>query len=448
MSRYWKNERVALNMRAMRYIAAIIAALSLNACGGDSAPVASAPLNPISVQVPNSPPTPTQPTPPVVTEPAPPPPMVDDTAALQALVSAGGLIQLEGRTYHINQSLIPTVHGTTIRGQSGTVIEFKSPAVGTPRNPGVTDRVIGTNSMTHTSQLPIAQSIAVGDTSFTAVNESDVANLMPGDWVVITVNDPGVADANTHLGYPTYVDWAQVSYVDGTVVHVSAPFRMAFSNSLPFYTNDSGLGFVRVELMQNLTIENLTITVDAGSPVVGVYVLGSLGTTLRNVTINDDGSDMIYSEEAKGLSIIDCTLNGGSVLNEFSETVDLTITGTKFAMDTVAIALDLGTGFFEVSGNTIAKSGHVALYAFYNVHDGAVSDNIIEPITDLKNIGTIGIWLHGSPNISMTGNTLTGPGTTAIEAESDPSAALSEPSTGDVASGNNISGYTNTVSIH
>jgi hypothetical protein len=315
MSRYWKTDHVRLNWKALRYIQAIIAALSLNACGMDvvntqqspSAPIAPVVSTPVQT-TPTAPPTPT--TPPVIT---------DDTDSLQALMDAGGLIQLQGRTYHTTRALIAKTSGTTLRGMAGTVIEFQSPAVGTLRKPGTNDRVIGTNSLAETTQLPIAHGIAVGDTSFTALYQSDVANLNPNDWVVITVNDPGIADENTHLGYPTYVDWEQVAYVDGATVHVITPFRMAFTNSLAFQTNSSGLGFVRVNLLENLTIQDLTITVDPGAPVVGVYVLGSLNTTLSHVTINDAGSDQVYTEESKGLTLDGCSLNGGTVLNEISE---------------------------------------------------------------------------------------------------------------------------------
>jgi hypothetical protein len=426
----------------------VLVAVILSGCGGDVVN-AQNPQNPLSVQPPNAPPLPTAPTPPVVTDPAPPPAMVDDTAAVEALVARGGLVQLEGREYNLNEALIPTISGTDLRGQAGTVLHFHSPAAGTPRNPGVTDRVIGTNSMTRTSQLPIAHGIAVGDTSFEATNLADVANLRPGDWVVITVNDPGVSDANTHLGYPTYVDWEQVAGVSGATVSVVAPFRMAFSGALPFITNDSGLGFVRVELTENITIENLTIEVDEGAPVVGVYVLGSLNTTIRNVTIIDNGSDAVYTEESKGTVIDGCNFSGGKVLNEFSESVDLSITNTTFSYTgTVPIALDLGTGFFTVSGNTISHSGHVALYAFYNVHDGAISDNVIDPITDINNVGEVGIWLHGSPNISMKNNTITGPGNVGIQAEGDPSAQVPETTSGDVESGNTITGFTTSVEIN
>jgi Right handed beta helix region len=407
-----------------------LAVLGLAACGGGGGATTAPPADP----------------PPVVTQ-TPPPVVTDDTPALQALIAAGGTIQLDARTYHYNKALIPTLSGTTLRGQTGTVLEFQSPPVGTPREAGSNDRAIGTDSMAASVPMQIAQSIAVGDTQFVAASAEDTAGLAAGDWVVITVNDPGVADENTHLGYPTYIDWVQVAAVEGAVVHTVAPFRMAFPNTLPFVPNDSGLGFVRVRLMQNLTIENLTIKVDAGAPVVGVYVLGTLNTTLRNVTIIDPTSDAVYTEESKGTAIIDCNLSGGSVLNEFSESVDLTISGTTLSYDTVAIALDLGTGFFEVSGNTISHSGHVAIYGFYNVHDGAISGNIIDPITNINNVGTIGVWLHGSPNVAVNDNTMTGPGTTGIQADADPSADIAEPVAGDVATGNVITGYTTQVSI-
>ena len=255
---------------------AILLCTMLAACGGSQTPAPG---------VVNPPPVVSQLTaPPVITQTPPPVVQTDDTATLQALLDKGDLEQLEGRTYHTTHALIATRSGATLRGQAGTVIEFQSPPVGTLRDPGVNDRVFGIGgSVSTTTQLPIAKAISVGDTSFEAFYAADVANIVPGDWVIITVNDPGIADENTHLGYPTYVDWEQVTAVDGTTVHVATPFRMAFTNTLAFVTNSSGLGFVRVNLTQNVTLEDLTIQVDPGAPVVGVYVLGTLNTTLSEV---------------------------------------------------------------------------------------------------------------------------------------------------------------------
>ena len=420
---------------------AILLCTMLAACGGSQTPAPGV-VNPSPVV--------SQPTaPPVITQTPPPVVQTDDTATLQALLDKGDLEQLEGRTYHTTHALIATRSGATLRGQAGTVIEFQSPPVGTLRDPGVNDRVFGIGgSVSTTTQLPIAKAISVGDTSFEAFYAADVANIVPGDWVIITVNDPGIADENTHLGYPTYVDWEQVTAVDGTTVHVATPFRMAFTNTLAFVTNSSGLGFVRVNLTQNVTLEDLTIQVDPGAPVVGVYVLGTLNTTLSNVTIIDASSDQLYTEESKGLTVTGCNFVGGKVLNELSESVDLTISNSKFASaNAVPIALDLGTGFFAIKDNTITQSFHIAIYAFYNVHDGVISGNVIDPITGASD--TYGMLLLGSPNVMMDNNTISGSnGAGGILAEGFAGASLSETSAGDTAAGNTITGFTTAVSIH
>src|SRR5579859_354313 len=106
-------------------------ALALSGCNSDGQ-ASVAPTAPIAPTVP-----------PVIEPPPPPPVITDDTQALQALLSAGGTIQLEARVYHTTAALIATVSGTTLRGAGpSTVIEFSPPPVGAARNPGVNDRVI------------------------------------------------------------------------------------------------------------------------------------------------------------------------------------------------------------------------------------------------------------------------------------------------------------------
>jgi hypothetical protein len=370
-------------------------------------------------------------------------PPTDDTADLQAALDKGGTIQLEGRVYHTTQALKATVSKTRLVGTTGTVLDF-SPQ-GTERQWCLNDRAIAIQCQAvYTGQLPIAHDIALGATSFTALNLADVANLNPGDWVIITLSDTGVPDAGTHLGYPTSVDWVQVESVVGTTVNTVKPFRLAFTNSLPFSVNNSGLGFMKAMPLADVSIEHLAITVEASAiPAVGVYVWGSRNTTLDDVTITSDW-DQVYTELSQGLSILNSHIIGTTVLNELAESVDITISGCTFNNPaSVPIALDLGTGFFTVDGNTIEASGHVAIYAFYHVHDGAITNNTIKPITDLKNAGTVGIMLYGSPDITITGNTITGGAhaVVGIQVSNNPNSVLPELDTGDVVSGNTITGF-------
>jgi hypothetical protein len=444
----------------MKYLASIFA-LVLAGCGSSTAPIATAPV--VTTQTP----PPVVATPPVVTAPPPTadiqPSGADDSVAIQALLNAGGRVVLGAGTFHLTHTLTIGVNGTTLEGagQSATTLEFTPPPAGSPRGVCTTDRVITPRcGLSTTLQLQIADGIAVGDTSFTATNASDVADLSPGDWVIITINDLGIADGNTHLGYPTYVDWEQVASVHGTTVNVVTPFRMAFPNTLPFVQNSSGLGFVRaLPTGENVTIQDLTILVDAtvnGNPTAGaagIYMLGTLNTTVSHVTINnpDAPGDTLYTEETKGTTITDCNLIGSKYLNEFAESVDLTITGSTFSNQGLAVGLDLGTGFFTFSGNTITHSVNVALYAIYHVHDGIIEGNTIDAVTFLSGYTTIGVELYGSPDVTVSNNSITGnnsAGSIGIEAEGDGNAHLPEPSTGDTATDNTITEFASATSIN
>lgn len=416
--------------------------LFLAACAGGPSTMATPPAAPPPVIMPQPPPV----TPPPVT----PTPPADETATLQAALDTGAVVRLDGRTYNITKSLRMTMSNSALIGTTGTVIEFHAALVGTPRQWCVNDRAIAVQcGLASTVPLPLSAGIAKGDTSFQVQNLSDAETLNPGDWVIITICDPGIADANTHLGYPTYVDWVQVASVVGTTVHTVAPFRMAFPNTLAFITNSSGLGFVKTPNVSGISLQNLTIKVDAGAPAAGIYVLGTRGTTLTNVTIVNLTSDPVYTEQSQGFTLAGCTITGGDVLSELAESVDLSITGSTFTSTNLSIGLDLGTGFFTIENNTLPQNGRVAIYALYNVHDGTITNNQIAGLTSNVSYGAVGVLLYGSPNISVTGNTITGPGGpgVGIQASGDSHAAIYEPSTGDVQSANIISGFDTPVSI-
>lgn len=392
----------------------------------------------------STPPTAVVPPPVVQQLPPPPPiPIVDETAVLQARLDQGGVVRLDGRAYHISHALKLSVSGTTLQGQgTATVIEFMPEPAGTPRNVCVNDRVLTTPcGMTTTLPLKITAPIAVGATTF---ESASAATLHSGDWVVITLSDPGIADATSHLGYPTSIDWMQVDYVDGTTVHTATPFRLAFTDSLAFEAGNSGLGFQKAIVTENLTIEDLSIRIDAGRPAVGIYVLGTRNTQMKRLNIVDMGSDPLYVELSQGTSVVDSTIVGGLTLNEFAESVDLHITGNSFTSGGLALALDLGTGFFTVENNTIERSVHIAIYAIYHVHDGSISGNTVKQIATLSGTGSQGILVYGSPSVAVTNNTLAGADGTdsvGITLEANAHAALLESSAGDTAMGNIITGF-------
>ncbi len=434
---FFRGLKFAIPMGLILWALLLWAALAVAGCGSPVLITATDP-NPTPASAPPAPP----PAPPA-TAPSP----IVDTGQIQAQLDLGGLVQLEGRTYLLTHALRPTRSGSTLNGSAGTVLEFVSPPAGTPRRWCDNDRVIGISCHPYqTSQLPIAAGIELGATEFVAANESDAASLRAGDWLIVTVNDPGIADAGTHRGYPTYVDWAQVDYVEGATVHTVHPFRMAFPGTLPFIANDSGLGFVRVtDDIHDITISNLTIKVDPGTHVAGIYVFASRAVTLDHVTVIDMNSDPVYTEESKGLRLLSCNLQGGGALNEFAESVDLEVSGTTFASGSVAVGLDLGTGFVTFTGNTISSANHVALYALYHVHDATISENTIGGIEGDDNVG---VMLYGSPDVAVTDNTITGPGSVGVQASADTHSQLPELSAGDTVTGNIISGFTTPTALH
>jgi hypothetical protein len=424
--------------------------LALTACGGGGSPsepvaIAKAPATPVTV----TPPPPTAPTVPIV----------DETASLQAMLNKGGTIQLEARTYHISSMLNIAVSGTVLQGNgSSTVIDFTPPPAAQVKG-CYTDRALSTNCGFST-EFPqqIWANIQKGDTSFVAANADDAAALVPGDWVYIAAWDPGISDAIAHTAYATIADWAQVASVEGTTVNVVTPFRQAFITSIPFESQPGGavgggISFQKVIPLSGITIQDLTITVDANgngtgastnANVVGLVVVGTQGTLVQNVTVNATDGRGLYSESSKGATFSNVTVNGKQ-LDEFAETVDLTITGCTFAVsDAPAIGLDLGTAFFKIENNTVKQSSGAGFYALYNVHDGSITGNTIAKVSNGASARSLGIFLYGSPNISVTGNTLEGgegPSNTGILAEGDSKAQLPEPSTGDAASGNTITGF-------
>lgn len=421
----------------MNKLIPIAVTLALAACGGGVTPPAP------HVTVP----------PPDIKAP-PPPPVVDDTAAVQALLDAGGVVQLDARTYHISRTLMMSHSGTTLQGHgASTVLFYEPPAPGTVKH-CQNDRVITTRcALSATIPLEVAGAINVGDTSFQAANSSDLAGIGAGDWLLITNWDPGIKDGTFHTSYATTVDWVQVANVSGTTVNVTVPFRQAFSTPFPYTpstggTITSGVGFQKIFVTQDLAVQDLSIVVDpsAAGSAVGVAILSTLNATVQRISVTTHGTaDPLYSEYSKGATFANNTTTGAG-LSEFATSVDLTLAGnTMSSTNSPAIGLDLGTAFFTVNGNRILASANAGIYALYNVHDGAISNNDLAYV-DTVNGATraIGILLEGCPYVSVTGNSLAGgAGATSVGIlfSAYAAAQLPEPDTGDTASGNSIQGF-------
>ena len=344
-----------------------------------------------------------------------------------------------------------SVSGTTLQGAGpATILHFTPPTQGTQKH-CVNDRVLTTRcALSTTVPLQVAANITLGALSFEAANAADVANLGAGDWIYLANWDPGIADAHTHTSYATTVDWAQVASVSGTTVTVTEPFRQAFSTSLPFSAGMSGISFQKILLTQNITIQDLSISVDSvatSAPAVGIAILSTLNATVRNVAVMTSNGQPIYTEGSKGATFDNVTAQGNTLLDEFASSVDLTIENSTFAISNApGIGLDLGTAFFTVTHNSIPLSANAGIYALYNVHQGSISDNTIAPVGTTGGAArSIGILIEGSPNIRIADNALAGGmGTPSVGLLFAPyaTAQLPEPDTGDVASGNTVQGFT------
>lgn len=422
-------------------------ALFLSGCGSNVSvtanappPIADTPPMPVTVP-PNDPPPP-----PVV-------PVVDDTAEIQARLDLGGVVQLDARTYHLTRTLMVWQSGTTLQGKGdATVIEF-SPTE--PRKHCTTDRVITTRcALSSTAPLGVAGPIRVGDTSFTVINADDAANLGAGDWVLIGSWDPGILDGVTHTAYVTTVDWVQVASVSGATVTVTEPFRQEFVNLFPYKSTAGntaiGLTFQKILVTRDITVQSLKIVVADGIGAAGVCVLSTLNANVNHVTVITKASQPLYSEYSKGATFDSNTVTGGNTLSEFATSVDLTISNNSFsAAAAPGIGLDLGTGYFTVTGNTLHASANAGIYALYHVHDGVISGNVLDKVITVGGAArSIGILLEGSPDIKVTGNTLLGGvGATSVGILFAPfsRAQLPETAAGDVQSGNTISGFNTAV---
>jgi hypothetical protein len=335
-----------------------------------------------------------------------PAPVQDDTDAVQSAVDHGGLVSFAARTYHLSRTIVITQSNTTIEGLGPqTVFQFRASAT---RQHCVNDRAFTTPcGIDDNPPRRIAGAIAVGARSFTAAAAADTADLLPGDWLLITDADPVIGDRVAG-------DWAQVDAVVGTVISVRTPFRTAFTTARSWDPGRSGLGFQLLgPVVQNTEFRNFSISVpDAGSgtAAVGISVYAALHTIIDHVSSTSFAAQPLYSRFAKDLTITDSSASGHGVLSEFATTVDLTIRGTSFSeQDAAAMGLDLGTAFFEVADNDLEMSSNVGAYLLYGVHDGTFEGNRLAFVDNSDAaVGAFGLLLWGVQNVTVSSNYLAG----------------------------------------
>jgi hypothetical protein len=348
----------------------------------------------------------------------------DDTAAVQAAVDAGGVVNFPAGTYNLSRTITVSKSGTVIQG-TGAVFNFKPATTpsGCPNDAAFTSPCIDS-----IPRQQITQSIAIGDSSFTAAG--DVSALVPGAWLVISERDNKYGDIVAY-------DWAQVESVSGQVVTVAAAFRTAFSGSQPFDPNVSGLGFIALPaLVEN--VEFRGIMINAGNA-VGIQVDGALNTTIDSVTVNANWQPL-YSFLSKGLTVRNSTATGGR-LSEFAATVDLQLTDSTFSGNQgAALGLDLGSGFFTINGIAVTASDDIGMYLFVGVHDGTVENNQVAYVNaSTPGYDAVGLLGMGAYNCTVINNYFAGGAgaqSTGVVMGADDSEAVPVPATNNVTAPN------------
>ena len=325
----------------------------------------------------------------------------DDSAMVQKAIDAGGVVTFAAGTYHLKRTIVIRNSNTVIQGEGPrTVFEFHSSG---PKTACVNDRAFTTPcEIIHQLPRRIASAISIGDSSFTAAD--DVSDLQPGDWLIVSEKDSVIGDIITF-------DWVQVQSVSGLVISVRTAFRTAFSVKRQWDPPRSGLGFRRVtQLVENTEFRNFNVSVPGAAgatPAAGISVIGAFHTTIDHINADSFSAQSLYSYISKDLTITNSSGTGHDVLSEFAATVDLTLRGNRFSKEASAgMGLDLGTAFFDVSGNDLDMSSNLGTYLLYGVHDGTFSDNRIGYVHSSGNAFGMLVW--GDQNIVISSNYLAG----------------------------------------
>jgi len=359
----------------------------------------------------------------------------DDTAAIRSCVyegtaRGGECIINDGSTFLASNSFtkitaLAANHNPIVKGViagHGTIIFAPQGQV----KSGVNDRLFYLTSQ-ESQPMQIAGAIARGATSFRAQDASDAAQVSPGDWVIITERDSSPAAADT-----VFVDWMQVSDVDGATIRTSKPFRMAFPNARPWSGPPHfwGLSFRKVgPITSNVTVKDITIIVPRvvkiptvnHLAVVGIVTRATRGTTIANFTCKDASGNCFAGLLDQGLTFENNHIND-AVFSEFASMVDITISGnrinlpgTEFSLPGLptsgGLEVDFGTGFSNVVDNTIGRTRQVCIQVSPGIHDTLVKGNDCDVVT--FGTGANCIMSRGGYRMTVTENTCaggTGPG--------------------------------------
>ena len=344
--------------------------------------------------------------------------VADDWLSIQNAIEAGpGEVLIPNGRCRISHGLlfVPTTEAGNLKitGQGSSEIYFEPQP---PFIPGSNMSAIYIAS--HTSERrPISGSIPKLSMSFEVSDTSETEDLQPGDWLIVEEYDLGA-------GNQVLSDWVQVSSVFGTRVNLFTPTRTAFPNSRPWRGGEqpySGLGFIRVvpPIVNGIQISNLKITVPRTStPLPAVYVSsGSMNVEIENVTIDNAYGKAIASYQAKGLLISGLRqVAARFACTEFAATVDLKIYNSYFGQeyssnatdipDTAAATFDIGTSYFDVSGNTFLGGNNIEVLMLVGVHDGDFSNNHLGWSTPSGS--GIGFVSLGTQNLIFSNNLITG----------------------------------------
>jgi len=245
--------------------------------------------------------------------------------------------------------------------------------------------------------------ISIGAISFTASSAVDTADLMTGDWLTIQERDPRMKDL-------VAFDMVQVRAVNGQVVSVFNPFRVAFT------AIHETVKFRRVtNLVENTVIRDLRIrSTDEKNHLVGIAINWSRNTILENVVSQPRRGNAFFSYQAQGVKLVNCAqLSSQSAASEFAATVDLSILGTTFSTvgassDTSALAIDTGSGFFGVIGNQISNGANVLMQITTGAHDGLIIGNTFGFSQDEARQAGHGLVLRGTERVIVSNNILIG----------------------------------------
>lgn len=328
----------------------------------------------------------------------------DDTDYVQALVDAGSTVP--AGTYVLRRTIVIRNSGTVVQGVGSDTVFIFQPNL--PPQECWNDRAFTTscdsfynpNTRTYVNRRRISAPITIGDTSFQAVD--DVSDLQPGDWLVITERDAIIRDVVT-------VDWVQVASAAGNTVTVRDPFRTAFPNTNSWDPIFSGLGFFKVvNPVQNVQFRNFSLMVpDAGQNMAGLSIFNAQHVVVEDVAVKNENGQALYSYISQDVTFRNCSADSGPVLSEFAATTDLIVIGNAFSSrGDSGMGLDLGSGFFAVSNNSVINSHNIGLYLLYGVHDGTVQNNSISFVTADNN--AVGILARGTQNVNITDNGLAG----------------------------------------